>query len=176
MNCRPQSSMVPNLIFFFSHFFVSVNMSRRSALRWLVFWLTSLIPTSLSISLSCYKPNSVPTNLYQHYGDIMVDCSLHGFGSREDLFFHKSDLCRTTPTLCDLITGFDYSYNAIRHLGKPRYEFPLINKLYFQHNYISVVEDDAFGGGNLRFLDLTHNKITGKRPATHYQVHLIRST
>lgn len=136
-------------------------MSRRSALRWLVFWLTSLIPTSLSISLSCYKPNSVPTNLYQHYGDIMVDCSLHGFGSREDLFFHKSDLCRTTPTLCDLITGFDYSYNAIRHLGKPRYEFPLINKLYFQHNYISVVEDDAFGGGNLRFLDLTHNKITG---------------
>uniref|UniRef100_A0A8D9A7U3 Chondroadherin-like protein n=1 Tax=Cacopsylla melanoneura TaxID=428564 RepID=A0A8D9A7U3_9HEMI len=129
---------------------------------WLLFCLLcSSIASTRSISVSCYRPNSVPTNLYQNYGEIIVDCSLHGFGSREELFFHKSDLCQTTPTLCDLITGFDYSYNAIRHLGKPRYEFPLMSKLIFQHNSISEIEDEAFSGEHLKMVDLSHNQISG---------------
>lgn len=134
----------------------------RSILAWLsVFFFSFLPEPSGAISLSCYRPASFPTNPYQDYEEVMVDCSLHGFGSREDLFFHKSNQCKTSPSLCDLITGFDYRFNAIRHLDKPRYEFPLISKLLFQHNNIQVIEDGAFSGGRLTLLDLSHNKISG---------------
>lgn len=57
---------------------------------------------------------------------------------------------------------FHDRYNAIRHLDKPRYDFPLVVKLLFEHNYIDVIGDDAFSTGVLEYLDLSHNKITGE--------------
>lgn len=124
-----------------------------------IFYL--ICPDTRGLSLYCYRPYNASLDVLTDYVEVMVDCSGHKFKTREDLAVHQSHLCTTEPSLCEIVSGFDYSSNAIRQLGKPKYEFKMVEKLIFKKNAIEFIDDDAFNTEYLQLLDLSYNKISG---------------